>query len=66
MSKKLEVIKKLITNPCYCCSPIGGKPTPRKECKVCNGTGKYVENFYYHIYTDKKGQKICISKDTVG
>lgn len=66
MSKKLEIIKKSITSPCYCCSSIGGNPIPQKDCKVCNGTGVFVENYYYHIYIGKDGKKYCIGKDTIG
>ena len=60
MNKKLEVIKKLITSPCYCCSSIGGKPIPQKDCKVCNGTGFYVENHYIFIHG-----KYAIDGDTL-
>ena len=48
--KKLKVIKKVLESSCYCCSNVGGKPFPQKECKVCNGTGIFKENYYYHIY----------------
>jgi len=48
--KKLEVIKKIIKTPCYCCSISQyGKTIPRKNCKTCNGTGIYKENYYIHI-----------------
>jgi DnaJ-class molecular chaperone len=57
---KLKIIKKVIKSPCYCCSVIGGNPVPQKECKTCNGTGIYKENFYYHIIN---GQ--CIDGDTI-
>ena len=50
MKKKVAVIRKLVTSPCYCCNKsIRGKTTPRKDCKICNGTGFYVENYYIHI-----------------
>jgi hypothetical protein len=57
---KLKVIKKIVKTPCYCCSSVGGKPTSRNKCKVCNGTGKYKESHYYHIFGNQ-----CIDGDTV-
>lgn len=60
MKNKLEIIKKVITTPCYCCSIIGGNPVPKKDCPTCDGSGFYKENFYYHIY---KG--MCFSGDTI-
>jgi Zn finger protein HypA/HybF involved in hydrogenase expression len=63
---KLEVIKKRVTSPCYCCNKgLYGKARPRKNCPSCKGTGLYVENHYYHIVTNKKGQKYCIDGDTI-
>ena len=59
MSKKLEVIKKLIPSPCYICH---GKD---KNCKSCNGTGFYVESLYYHICKGKNGKKYAIDGDTL-
>jgi len=58
--KKLKVIKKITKSSCYCCSNIGGKPIPQKECKVCNGTGKYSESHYIFIYG-----KYAIDADTL-
>ena len=49
MKKKLKVIKKIIKTSCYCCSPVGGKPVPKKDCKTCNGTGQYKDKHYIHI-----------------
>jgi hypothetical protein len=64
--RKLEIIRKLATSPCYCCNKsIKGKTIPRKNCKICNGTGIYVENFYYHIIIGKDGKKYCIEGDTI-
>jgi rRNA maturation endonuclease Nob1 len=62
---KLEIIKKVLKYSCYCCSKVGGKPVPQNECKICGGTGIYKETFYFHIYTDKKGNKICFSGDSI-
>ena len=61
----MKIIKKTVKTPCYCCSRIGGKPTPRNRCKVCKGTGKYNETTYYHIITTKSGKQICFSADTL-
>lgn len=58
--KNLEVLREVTETPCYCCSNIGGKPVKRAKCKICNGTGKYKESQYYHIYTQKDGTKMCI------
>jgi len=64
--KKLEVIKKIIKTPCYCCSISQyGKAIPRKNCKTCNGTGIYKENHYTLITTNSKGQQFAIDADTI-
>ena len=55
--RKLEAIKKIIKQLCWVCNGI--------KCKSCNFTGQWGESTYYHIYTDKKGQKYCISGDTL-
>lgn len=55
-----ERIKKIIKTPCYCCSPIGGKPTKKSKCKVCGGTGKYTDHHYIII----EG-KYAYDKDTL-
>ncbi|HEY0089762.1 MAG TPA: hypothetical protein VGB37_13020 [Candidatus Lokiarchaeia archaeon] len=61
---KLQIIKKVISSPCYVCKT-DNKHTTKKNCKVCDGKGNYKENFYYHVYTDKAGKSICFSGDTV-
>ncbi len=61
----MKVIKKVAKTPCYCCDKIGGIPVPRSKCKVCKGTGKYKETTYYHIVTDKNGNKYCFDGDTI-
>jgi len=63
--KKLKVIKKIIKSSCYCCSTIGGRPIPQKECKTCDGTGFYKENYYTFITTNSKGQRFAIDSDTL-
>ena len=62
---KLKVIKKVIKNPCYCCSVIGGNPTPQKKCKTCKGSGFYKENYYTFITTNSKGHRFAIDSDTL-
>jgi len=48
--KKLTVIKKIVHIPCYCCNEgLYGNAKPRKECKECNGSGKYKEYHYMYI-----------------
>jgi len=62
---KLEVIKKVVKTPCYCCNEGRyGNARPRKNCPECKGTGKYSETMYYHIVTIN-GQKMCFSGDTI-
>ena len=52
--KALKVIKKVLSSICYKCNGTGliGMFNQR-DCPTCVGTGKFKENFYYHIY---KGQ----------
>ena len=45
----IKVLTKRIKTPCYCCSPIGGIPRQRRQCKVCKGTGRYTEKHYIMI-----------------
>jgi hypothetical protein len=54
---KLKVIKKIIKNLCWVCKG--------KGCKTCHFSGYWEESIYYHIITDKKGNKICFSGDTI-
>ena len=64
--KNLKVIKKTLKYPCYCCrQSIRGETIPRKDCKVCDGTGKFKDEIYYHIVTDRKGNKYCFDADTI-
>jgi DnaJ-class molecular chaperone len=63
--KNLKVIVKKTKLPCYECSEIGGKPTKKNKCKCCNGTGKYIEKQYFHIYTQKDGTKMCIDGESL-
>jgi len=61
----MKVIRKIVKTSCYCCDKIGGTPTPRSKCKVCNGSGKYKETDYYHIVTDKNGNQYCFDGDSI-
>ena len=54
---KLKIIKKVMKASCWVCK--GAK------CKACHFTGKWEESIYYHIVTDKKGNKICFDADTI-
>lgn len=56
-NKTLKVIKKTIKQSCWICKG--------KKCKACHNTGNWEESIYYHIVTDKKGNKYCISGDTI-
>lgn len=64
MKRQLDVIKKIISYPCYVCNP-DGKKCIHKGCKTCDGKGNYKENFYYLITKDKKGRKIAFDSDTL-
>lgn len=64
--RKLKVIKKTLKYPCYCCrQSIRGKTTPRKDCKVCEGTGYFKDEIYFMIYRDKQGKQYAIDGDTI-
>jgi hypothetical protein len=50
MSKaKVNFIPNHVNMKCWSCEG--------KGCKVCKGTGIWVEEHYYLIYTDKNGVK---------
>jgi len=53
----LKVIKKIIKALCWVCKG--------KKCKVCHNTGNWEESIYYHIITDKNGNKYCFDGDTI-
>ena len=62
----MEVIKKILSYPCYCCRlSIKGKTVVRKTCKACKGTGFYKDEVYYYIYTTKNGKQYCVEADTI-
>lgn len=65
--KKVEILKKTHNYPCRECDTKGvrGIPTPRKQCKRCNGTGIFKDHVYYFIWTDKNGNKIAIDSDNL-
>jgi hypothetical protein len=61
----LNVEKKILKYPCYCCKKsIRGKTVAKKACKVCK-KGYFIDEIYYHIVTDKKGKKYCFDADTI-
>ena len=50
MKNKVEIIKKVLKYPCYCCKKsIRGKTVKQKKCKVCKGTGFFTDEIYYFI-----------------
>lgn len=55
--KNLKVTKKTMKATCWVCRG--------RKCKACHYTGKWEESIYYHIVTDKKGNKYCIDGDTI-
>lgn len=62
----MKVIKKIAKSRCYCCNKgLFGIPIARQKCKACNGTGIYKEAQYYHIVTDKNGNKFCYDGETL-
>lgn len=36
-----------------------------QKCKTCKGTGKFIEEHYHLIYTDKKGNKMAFGVDGI-
>lgn len=67
MKDKLTILKKAITSICYVCDGEGNVFVNNVPvaCPCCKGTGKYVEQHYFHICRDKKGIRYCIDGDTV-
>lgn len=62
----MKIIKKTLKYPCYCCKKsVRGKTVKRKNCKACNGTGKFNDEVYYHIITDKNGKQYAFLGDTI-
>jgi hypothetical protein len=53
----LKIIKKVLKQRCWCC---GGK-----GCKVCDFSGVYKENYYYHVFTGKDGKQYCLDGDSL-
>jgi len=59
--EKGKVIKKELKYSCYCCNPsIRGEIVIRKNCQVCNGSGFFKDEIYYHI-----ANGICIDSDNL-
>jgi hypothetical protein len=54
---KLKVEKKTMKTLCWVCKG--------KKCKACHNTGMWEESIYYHIITDKNGNKYCVDGDTI-
>lgn len=68
---KVKFIKKCNPSPCHNCEGTGymiGPEIHRKDalkhpCKVCKGSGIWVEDNYYLITTPPNGQKIGFQVD---
>lgn len=64
--KKTNIIKKELRYPCYCCNPsINGEQLKRENCNVCNGTGYFKDEIYYHLAQDSLGRKIAVDSDNL-
>ena len=67
----LKFVKKFDSSPCHACLGTGykvgfgvhRKDALRNPCKVCNGTGKWIEDNYHLILTTPKGQSIAFQVD---
>ena len=53
----LKIIKKTMKDTCWVCKG--------KKCPACHNTGKWEESIYYHIVTDKNGNKYCLDGDSI-
>lgn len=58
--QKFKVIVKKIESPCYNCSSTRRIFRKKNKCKVCKGTGKYINKYYYHIIGN-----VCYGGDTL-
>lgn len=73
LAPKVEFIKKYNPTPCYHCDGIGYLTGPgirrrkalRNPCKVCKGTGEWVEDTFDLIATQPDGQKIAFRVDGI-
>jgi len=75
MVKKVEIIDKSQEKECYECEGTGAHEIFEKgvfatgifrNCKKCNGTGKYKQDSYLLITTQPNGQKIAFDVDNGG
>jgi len=62
---KLKIIKKILKYQCYCCQSNNQKKIIQRKCKICDKTGFFKDEIYYHIITDKKGNKYCFDGDSL-
>jgi len=64
---KVKFINKSRFSKCWHCDGTGIEPIKNtienSKCNICKGTGKWKEDFYHLIYTDKNGQKIAFGVD---
>lgn len=61
MKPKAKFVDKSHTMKCWSCKGLTKKE--KEKCKFCGGTGRFKEDFFHLIYTDKNGQKICFGVD---
>ena len=61
---KKQIIDKSYYHKCYKCGGLGFY-TPNSICEVCQGTGKYKEEFY-HLIVDNGKNKIAFGIDSEG
>ena len=73
MEAKVEFIKHFDSSVCHACEGTGfsiGPGIHRKEalkklCKVCDGTGRWIEDTFDLIATQPDGQKIAFRVDSL-
>jgi hypothetical protein len=71
--KKCEFINTSKRLQCWGCDGWGMTNTVKamvgkekvKKCKICNGTGVFIETHYMLVAEDKNGKKIAFSVDSI-
>ena len=58
MKPKVEIIKKVLSAPCMCCSK---GEEPDKKCTSCKGKGIYKDYHYLMIINNR----ICYDMDSI-
>ena len=66
---KVKFIDKSKYPKCWVCNGTGIKDVEKlkniTKCPTCKGTGKWKEDFYNLVYTNKKGQRIAFGVDGI-